>query len=61
MAVVINEMQVDTVEAPQPRRRGGADEGGGGGGGGAEKQPDPQELEGIWRQQHERQERVRAY
>jgi hypothetical protein len=60
MAVVIDEMQVDAVERPQQQQqRGGAAEGGGDGGG--EKPPAPEEVERIWRQQHERHERVRAY
>lgn len=60
MAVVIDEMQVDAVEQTQPQqqRGGGAD---GGGGGGGEKQSAPEEVEQIWRRQHERHERVRAY
>ncbi|HVF41429.1 MAG TPA: hypothetical protein VM936_00365 [Pyrinomonadaceae bacterium] len=59
MAVVIDEMQVDAAEHTQPQQqRGGAADGGGGGG---EKQPDPEEVEHIWRRQHERHERVRAH
>ena len=60
MAVVIDEMQVDAAEhtRPQQQRGGAADDGGGGGG---ETQPAPEEVERIWRQQHERHERVRAY
>ena len=57
MAVVIDEMQVDTVE-PKPQQRGG---GGGAEGGGGEQQPSPEDVERMWRQQHERHERVRAY
>lgn len=53
MSVVIDEMHVDTVEPPQQR--------GGGDGGGGEQQHTPEEVERMWRQQHERQERVRAY
>ncbi|HVF42788.1 MAG TPA: hypothetical protein VM936_07250 [Pyrinomonadaceae bacterium] len=60
MAVVIDEMQVETVEPRPPQQRRGGD-GDGGGGGGAEKSPAPEEVERIWRRQHERQERVRAY
>ncbi len=62
MAIVIGDMQVDVSDrTQQQQRRGGADEGGGGDEGGGESQPSPEELERVWRQQHERYERVRAH
>jgi hypothetical protein len=60
MAVVIDEMQVDAVE-PRPQQRGGGSGEGGGDGGGGEQQPSPEDVERMWRQRHERHERVRAY
>lgn len=58
MAIVIDDLQVEPAPA-QPQKRGG-DEGGGGNGGGG-KQPDPEELERIYRAQAERAERVWAH
>lgn len=61
MAVVIDEMQLDAGHPPpqqQQRGGGGGEEGGGSGGG---EQPSPEDVERMWRQRHERHERVRAY
>ena len=57
MAVVINEFEVVPAEPPPPRPAGA----GAAADGGAPQPPDEHELRRIARQQHERQERVRAY
>src|ERR1044072_2196334 len=61
MAVVIDEMQVDTVERPQQQQqRGGAAEGGGGGGGGGGGEAPPARRGGAHLAEAARATRARA-
>lgn len=58
MAIVVDEMNVDTTGTEEPKKRGG---GGDSNSGGGSEPPKPEEIEHALRQQLERAERIRAY
>ena len=61
MPILVEEMNMDTAGAEEPKKRGGSGSGDSDSGGGGGEPPKPEEIEHALRQQWERAERVRAY